>query len=72
MHAFSGWEFRLETQNFDVSRNLKSQNYQFFFNFWYVPKLAALKNNYFGKNQGCPKTNSVPKHTVYSLNEILG
>ena len=30
MHAFSGWDFRLEMRNFDESQNLKSQNYPFF------------------------------------------
>ena len=67
MHSFLGWEFRLEMQNFDVSQNLKLQNYLFFLQFLYVPKLAVLKINHFGKNQGCPKTNSVPKHIVYTV-----
>ena len=38
MHAFSGWEFWLETRNFDVSQNLKSQNYPFFLKFLICPK----------------------------------
>ena len=41
MHAFSGWEFRLETRKFDVSQNLKSQNYPFFLKFLMCPKTCS-------------------------------
>ena len=62
MHAFSGWEFRLETRNFDVSQNLKSKNYPFFsLNFDMSQNLQRWKIIILAKIKG------VPKLTVYTV-----
>ena len=57
MHVFSGWKFWLVTQNFDMSQNLKSQNYPFL-----CPQLRSNGGSILVSGCLCPSMRPIVKN----------